>query len=118
MAIDLDTLSSGLAAMPWAQPERPFGAQTLVFKVGGRMFAMVARTDAGGRATFKGDPVLAEVLPEAYPGATPGYHTNKRHWSTVSLDGDAPDEVVWNMAQASDEIVLKALPRTVRAGLA
>ena len=118
MAIDLETLNARLAAMPWAQAERPFGPQPLVYKVGGKMFAMVADTDAGGRVTLKCDPVLAEALRQAYRGVTPGYHTNKRHWNTVSLDGGVPDDVVWNMAQASYEIVLKALPRAVRARLA
>ncbi len=117
MTIDLNVLNAGLAAMRGVQADRPFGPEPLVYKVGGKVFAMVADTDAGGRVTLKCDPVLAEALREAYPGVTPGYHTNKRHWNTVNIDGSVPDEVLWNMAQASYEIVVRSLPRAIRAGL-
>ena len=73
--------------------ETPFGPETLVFKVGGGMFAAAASVDPDS-VTLKADPDLAEFLREQYPGIRPGYYINKRHWNTVALDGSVPTDVI------------------------
>ena len=118
MDISLDALNARLAAFAGAVAERPFGPQPLVYKVGGKTFAMVGGTEPIARVTLKCEPVLAEALRQAYPAVIPGYHTNKRHWNTVRLDGDIPAEVFWNMVDASYDLVRASLPRTARAALA
>jgi len=118
MDISLDALNARLAAFAGAVADRPFGPQPLVYKVGGKTFAMVGETEPIARVTLKCEPVLAEALRQAYPAVIPGYHTNKRHWNTVRLDGDIPAEVFWNMVDASYDLVRASLPRTARAALA
>ena len=68
----------------------PFGEETLVFKVKGKIFALA---NLGGDLSLnlKCDPSYAIELREKYNSVTPGYHMNKKHWNTVLLDGSAPD---------------------------
>ena len=114
MPIDVRALEARLADLPGAVVGFPFGPQPAVYTVAGKTFAMVAERREGVGVTLKSDPVLAEALREAYPAIKPGYHTNKRHWNTVRLDGDIPAELFWNMVQASYELVRAALPKAVR----
>jgi predicted DNA-binding protein (MmcQ/YjbR family) len=92
---------------PGATEETPFGPETLVFKVGGRMFAAAAARDPDA-VTLKADPDLAEFLREQYPGVRPGYHMNKRHWNTVALDGSVPTDVVRQLLEQSYALVSRA----------
>ncbi|MBU0489892.1 MAG: MmcQ/YjbR family DNA-binding protein [Bacteroidetes bacterium] len=71
----------------------PFGDDTLVFKVSGKMFALV-NLDGPPSINLKCDPELAISLREHYPAVRPGYHMNKIHWNTVDLDGSVPDKLV------------------------
>jgi predicted DNA-binding protein (MmcQ/YjbR family) len=89
---------------PGATEETPFGPETLVFKAGGRMFAAAAAVDPDS-VTLKADPDLAEFLREQYPGITPGYHMNKRHWNTVALDGSVPTDVIRQLLEQSYGLV-------------
>ena len=68
----------------------PFGEDTLVFKVKGKIFALV---NLGGDLSInlKCDPSLAIELRERYTSVTSGYHMNKKHWNTINLDGSVPD---------------------------
>jgi predicted DNA-binding protein (MmcQ/YjbR family) len=113
----LDELHARLAAFPGAGLEHPFGPIPAVYKVGGKMFAIVFSTDEGRRISLKCDPDLAEILRDAYPAVKPGYHANKRHWNTVWLDEPLPDDVLWNMIEASYELVRGRLPKAGRAKL-
>jgi predicted DNA-binding protein (MmcQ/YjbR family) len=105
----------GRAVLAWCrrQPggteETPFGPDTLVFKVGGRMFAAVASVDPDS-VTLKADPDLAEFLREQYRSVRPGYHMNKRHWITVALDGSVPTDVVRQLLEQSYALVSRATP--------
>ena len=98
---------------PGATEETPFGPDTLVFKVGGRMFAAVAAVDPDS-VTLKADPDLAEFLRGQYPGLRPGYHMNKRHWTTVRLDGSVPADVIRQLLEQSYALV--SLPTSGRRG--
>jgi predicted DNA-binding protein (MmcQ/YjbR family) len=89
---------------PWATEETPFGRDTLVFEVRGRMFAAAAGVDPDS-VTLKADPDLAEFLREQGPGITPGYHMNKRHWNTVALDGSVPTDVIRQLLEQSYGLV-------------
>src|SRR5207302_1558400 len=75
----------------------PFGPETSAFKVAGKIFAITALTRQPLQVSLKCDPLLAELLREAHPAVRPGYHLNKRHWNTVTLDGSVPDQMLEDM---------------------
>jgi predicted DNA-binding protein (MmcQ/YjbR family) len=74
--------------------EFPFGPETSVFKVGGKMFALTALSARPLTVSLKCEPSLSEALRAEHSAVRPGYHLNKRHWITVTLDDSLPDELV------------------------
>ncbi len=111
-------LEAQLAAFKGAEATYPFGPDALVYKVRGKMFALVAQEDAPASVTFKCVPEDGELLVSQFGAVTPGYHMNKRHWLTVVLDGDVPDTLLRDLARDSYDLVLKSLTRALRAELA
>ena len=109
-----DDVLDRCAGLPGAVEDYPFGDGVAVFKVGGRMFALVALDGSPGSVTLKCDPALALEFRARYPAVRPGYHTNKRHWNTVDLDGSVEDDVVREMVEHSFELVVGRLPRAER----
>lgn len=110
-------LHARLQAFPGAKLEHPFGPEVAVYKLRGKIFAMLAEGESAPRVTLKCDPVLAEALRREHPAVRPGYHTNKRHWNTVYLETPIAKQVVWNMMATSYDLVRTALPRRVRETL-
>jgi predicted DNA-binding protein (MmcQ/YjbR family) len=102
---------------PGALEDYPFGDGVAVFKVGGRMFALVTLDDDQGRVNLKCDPDLALELRSTFPAVSPGYHANKRHWNTVELDGSIGDDELREMIDHSYELVVSKLPRAERTKL-
>jgi predicted DNA-binding protein (MmcQ/YjbR family) len=95
----------------------PFGEDVLVFKVGGKMFALVALDEVPASANLKCDPDLALELRDQYEQIQPGYHMNKKHWNTVEIDSGIPDVELRKMIDHSYELVLKSLPKAKRKKL-
>jgi predicted DNA-binding protein (MmcQ/YjbR family) len=83
----------------------PFGPETSVFKVGGKMFALVQLQREPLQVSVKCEPELGEQLRASYEEIVPGYHLNKRHWLTVTCGGGAPDELVHELIAGSYELV-------------
>ena len=103
--------------LPGASEGYPFGPQTSVFKVAGKIFA-IARLEARPlQVSLKCEPSLAEQLRAAHPAIAPGYHLNKRHWNTVTLDGSLAPKLVEAMIEDSYDLVVSALPRARREAL-
>jgi predicted DNA-binding protein (MmcQ/YjbR family) len=103
--------------LPAAVEDYPFGEGVAVFKVGGRMFALISLEDAPGSMTLKCDPEVALDLRARFASVRPGYHTNKRHWNTVDLDGSVDsDELGW-MVTHSYDLVVAGLTRAARVEL-
>lgn len=100
-----------------AVEEFPFGPQTSVFKVAGKMFALSALDSAPLQVSVKCEPELAAQLRNSYPAIRPGYHLNKRHWNTITLDAGLPDQLVRDMIEDSYDLVVSALPKRVREQL-
>ena len=100
-----------------AVEDYPFGDDVAVFKVGGRMFALVLLVEDPGRVTLKCDPDWALALRAQYEAVRPGYHTNKRHWNTVELDGSVDRDDLRDMIDHSHELVVDKLPRAERTRL-
>ena len=95
----------------------PFGPDTAVYKVGGKMFALLPHSAKPPRVSLKCDPEWSELLRKAYAAVQPGYHLNKKHWNTVLLDGSIPDEELGELIAHSYELVVESLPHRVRATL-
>ena len=100
-----------------AVEEFPFGPETSVFKVAGKMFALGALDRDPLKISLKCEPALAEDLRASYAAVDPGYHLNKRHWNTVALGGDVPDRLVRDMIEDSYDLVVSKLPRKVQLAL-
>ena len=106
------------ARMPGAVEEYPFGDGVAVFKVGGRMFALVPLAGEPASMNLKCEPALALELRARHAAVRPGYHQDKRHWNTVQLDGSIDDDELAWMIEHSHELVVAALPKAARAALA
>ena len=104
-------------ARPGAEETFPFGPETSVFKVGGKLFAISALRSEPLSVSLKCEPELAVGLRATYPAIRPGYHLNKRHWNTVTLDGSLPDSMVENMIEDSYDLIVAKLARATRERL-
>ena len=111
-----DDVLSVCAGLPGAVEDYPFGDDTAVFKVGGKMFALVALAGDPGSVNLKCDPEWALELRDRYESVRPGYHQNKRHWNTVELDGTVDDDDLREMIDHSYDLVVSRLPRSERTG--
>jgi predicted DNA-binding protein (MmcQ/YjbR family) len=110
-------LRAVLLSFEGAEETFPFGPETSVFKVAGKMFALSQFDAESLRVSLKCEPPLAEALREAHRAVIPGYHLNKRHWNTVILDGSLPEQMVKDMIEDSYDLVVSALPAPRRRQL-
>jgi len=92
----------------------PFGSDTLVFKVAGKMFALTGLSESDFSVNLKCDPALAIELREKYPAVQPGYRMNKKHWNTVYIDGSADDLLLKKWIDHSYDLVVLSLPKKLR----
>jgi predicted DNA-binding protein (MmcQ/YjbR family) len=113
--MDLAQFREYCLSKPRATEGTPFGPDVLVFRVGGKMFALAALDEVPARANLKCDPDLALELRDRYEQVTPGYHMNKKHWNTVEIDTGIPDADLRRMIDHSYELVVKSLPKTAGA---
>ena len=104
-------------SFPGAEETFPFGPNTSVFKVCGKMFALSQLGSEQLSVSVKCEPALAVELRAAHPEVTPGYHLNKRHWNTVLVGGRLPDQMVRDLIEDSYDLVVSALPAGRRRGL-
>ena len=109
--MDYDSLTAYLESKTGSRRDMPFGADTLVFKVLDRMFALVAWQTDPLTMTLKADPVDAVILRKTYPAVKAGYYMNKKHWNTVTLDGSIPDEEIRRMIDESYALVVQGMTR-------
>ena len=101
---------------PGAEETMPFGDDTLVFKVGGKIF-LLAPLDKSISFNVKCDPDLAIELRERFNEVQPGYHMNKTHWNTVFTDGNLTDKQLQEMINHSYQLIVKSLPKKVQQAL-
>jgi predicted DNA-binding protein (MmcQ/YjbR family) len=104
-------------AFPGSAETFPFGPETSVFKVAGKMFALSRLAARPLQISVKCEPLLAEHLRDVHPAVLPGYHLNKRHWNTVIIDGSIPDRTIKDMVEDSYDLVVSGLPRSRRLAL-
>jgi predicted DNA-binding protein (MmcQ/YjbR family) len=92
----------------------PFGPGVLVMKVGGKIFAIITEEEEAPSISLKCDPEIARVLRSSYEAVQRGYHLNKQHWNTVTLDRDAPLEAIHQWIDDSYDLVVDSLPKRAR----
>ena len=115
--MDAKSLRAWCLEQPGAIEGFPFGPETSVFKVAAKIFAISALERAPLQVSVKCEPELAVALRRSYPAIRPGYHLNKRHWNTVTLDGSLPDQLVRDLIEDSYDLVVSALPKRTREDL-
>lgn len=103
--------------LPGATEDTPFGPETLVFKVGGKLFALTD-IDTFASVNLKCAPARALELREAFDFVLPGFHMNKKHWNTVRIGTGVSDAQVRGWATDSYELVAASLPKAAQAALA
>ncbi|MFG3494052.1 MmcQ/YjbR family DNA-binding protein [Streptomyces sp. NPDC047928] len=99
-----------------AVEEFPFGPETSVFKVAGKMFALAALNGRPLTVNLKCEPEIAVRLRADHPAIAPGWHMNKRHWNTVTVGG-LPAAMVRELVEDSYDLVVAGLPRAERLRL-
>ena len=95
----------------------PFGEGHRVFKVGGKIFAVVGVEGSPAKVTFKTDRELSPLLRDEYPSVRPARYFDKRYWSTLTCDGTVPDEEVFELLDTSYDIVLESLRKSDRRAI-
>lgn len=99
--MDHKTVEEYILSMPNARLDYPFGKEAAVYKVGDKMFALIAEGSSPVRLSLKCDPQLAQLLREKYETVMEGYHLNKKHWNTLLLTGQLSWEEVQDLIRHS-----------------
>jgi len=115
--MDLPTLIEYCLSLKAVEETTPFGPDVLVYKVGGKMFALASPDEVPARVNLKCDPERAEELRDEYESVLPGYHMNKRHWNTVVLDGSLSAELERELIDDSYALVVKGMTKAQREAL-
>lgn len=107
-----------LCQMASTSEDMPFGPDALVYKIlSKRMFALLMWNRDPLQLNLKCDPNQALMLRQQYAAIAPGYHMNKQHWNTVTLDASLPDELVISMIHNSYTLVANKLSKKDRQQL-
>jgi len=110
--MDLAKFREYCLSKPQTTEGTPFGPDVVVFKVGGKMFALASLDEVPATANLKCDPDLALELRDRYEQVTPGYHMNKKHWNTVEIESGIQDIELRKMIDHSYELVVKRLSKS------
>jgi predicted DNA-binding protein (MmcQ/YjbR family) len=108
--VDVETFRDYCLAKAAVTEGTPFGPDVLVFKVGGKIFALLALDDVPATANLKCDLDRALELRDQYEQVRPGYHMNKKHWNTVEIESGIADFELRNMIDHSYGLVVRSLP--------
>lgn len=114
-------LRAACAELPHSRETFPFDMTTLVFKVGGpdtgKMYALTDINSDPLALSVKVRPERGDELRAAYEAITPGYHLNKRHWVTLTLNGTLPPELIRELLAGSHALVVQGMTKAERAAL-
>ena len=110
--MDVESCRAYCLSFKGAEESMPFDSETVVFKVCGKMFALVSLETSPGRVTLKGEPEKILADREAYPDdVLPGYHMNKSYWNTVNFNKKVSDDEIREWIGDSYELIVKKLPK-------
>ncbi len=116
--MDVESLRTYCLSKKGTTEDLPFGEDTLVFRVMGKIYALIGLKSERQRVNLKCDPDRALQLRDQYPEIVPGYHMNKKHWNTVYLEGDLGNSLIRDMVDHSYELVARGLKKSDRDKLA
>ncbi|MBT1705254.1 MmcQ/YjbR family DNA-binding protein [Chryseosolibacter indicus] len=108
--MDIEGFRSYCLSKAGVTEEFPFGENTLVYKVMGKMFALTD-IELFESINLKVDPEVGVELREHHESVQPGYHMNKKHWITVLIDGSIPDKLLCTWIDNSYDLVVKSLTK-------
>jgi len=103
--MNIESLREYCLSKPGAEETLPFGPDTLVYKVGGKVFLLTGLDDGEFRFNVKCDPDRALELREEFSCVLPGYHMNKKHWNTIVVDGSVSSNLLKEWIDHSYELV-------------
>jgi predicted DNA-binding protein (MmcQ/YjbR family) len=109
--MELKKLENLLLSKVGSAKEFPFGEDAMVFKVVGKMFALVAWQENPMHITLKSLPEDAIGYRELYACVKEGYYMNKKHWNTITLDGSMSDDILVSMIDESYDLVVSKLTK-------
>lgn len=112
--MDIESLREYCLSKTAAEETLPFGPDTLVYKVGGKVFLLFSLDSEVVQFNVKCDPEKAIELRERYDCVQPGYHMNKKHWNTIVVDGSASNTLLKEWIDDSYELIVKSLPAKAR----
>lgn len=115
--MNLQTIKAYMLNKPGTTEEQPFGEVPFVYKVLGKIYALLAQDEDPLHLSLKCDPDEALFLRDMYTAVTPGYHLNKTHWNTIVLDGSIPEDHIFQMIDDSYNLVVKKLTKAQKAQL-
>lgn len=116
--MDIEAFRKFCLALPGVEETLPFGPDTLVYKVMGKVFALTGLDDEVFLVNLKCDPERAEELREEYPGLIePGFHMNKKHWNTVSFEDGLSKEFLIGLIRHSYDLVVEGLSSKMKKEL-
>ncbi|TDB66998.1 MmcQ/YjbR family DNA-binding protein [Arundinibacter roseus] len=115
--MNLEQLRDYCLSLPGTSEDFPFGEETLVFRVKGKIFLLTPVDSEQRRFNVKCDPEKAIELREEYPSVKPGYHMSKKHWNTILDEGKVPDSLLKTWIKDSYDLIVESLPAKARAEL-
>ena len=112
--MNIEELYEFCISLHGATVSTPFNDTTLVFKIYGKMFALVPLDEDKVMISLKCDPEKAEALRQKYPSVTGAYHMNKKYWNSIVANGEMTDEELKHWICHSVDEVLRKLPKKLR----
>jgi len=115
--MNLESIRAHCLAFPGVTEECPFRPEVPVYKVLGKMFALLSPDEVPASMNLKCDPERALDLRDQYESILPGYHMNKKHWNTLILNGSLPSPLIKELIDHSYELVVGGLTKKDREKL-
>ena len=115
--MNIESFQTYCLAKAGVTEEFPFGNETMVYKVMGKVFALTSLESTPFSINLKCDPERALQLREEHDCVLPGYHMNKNHWNTISVIGSIADDLILEWTDDSYELVVRSLPKKLKEEL-
>lgn len=115
--MDIIEIRNYCLAMPGSSEYYPFDEVTMALRVGPKIFLFISTDSIPLRFSAKCAPEEALELRERYESIIPGYHTNKKHWNTVILDGSISDDLIQKLINNSYDLVFASLKKAEKAAI-
>jgi predicted DNA-binding protein (MmcQ/YjbR family) len=113
-AVNLEDIRDFALSLPAVSEDLPFGPDTLVFKVYGKIFMLFSLDQIEQSVNLKCDPEKAIELRDRYSEVVPGFHMNKKHWNTIHLQGNITQKLLREWIQDSYRLVVAKVPKKER----